>query len=61
MIGVFKGLHLLFADALADRWMGLRNSGPLFKNRTPVETMIAGGIPGMLEVRLYVDALRGGL
>jgi hypothetical protein len=61
MIGVFKGLHLLFADAMADRWIRLRNSGPLFANRTPIETMIEGGIPGMIEVRRYVDALRGGL
>ena len=61
LIGVFKGLHLLFADAMADRWIRLRNSGPLFGNRTPLETMIEGGIPVMLEVRRYVDALRGGL
>jgi hypothetical protein len=61
MIGVFKGLHLLFADAMADRWVKLRNSGPLFGNRTPIEMMIEGGIPTMIEVRRYVDALRGGL
>ncbi|BAT61703.1 hypothetical protein GJW-30_1_04263 [Variibacter gotjawalensis] len=61
MIGVFKGLHLLFADGMADRWIKLRNSGPLFSNRSPIETMIEGGIPAMLEVRRYVDALRGGL
>ena len=61
LIGVFKGLHVLFADAMADRWIRLRNSGPLFGNRTPLETMIEGGIPVMLEVRRYVDALRGGL
>jgi hypothetical protein len=61
MIGVFKGLHLLFADGMADRWVRLRNTGPLFGNRTPIETMIEGGIPVMIEVRRYVDALRGGL
>ena len=61
MIGVFKGLHMLFADAMADRWVRLRNSGPLFENRTPIEAMIEGGIPTMIEVRRYVDALRGGL
>jgi hypothetical protein len=61
MIGVFKGLHLLFADAMADRWIRLRNAGPLFGNHTPLETMIEGGIPVMLEVRRHVDALRGGL
>ena len=61
MIGIFKGLHLLFADDMADRWIRLRNSGPLFDNNTPAEAMIEGGIPVMLEVRRYVDALRGGL
>ena len=61
MIGVYKALHLLFADAMADRWVRLKNSGPLFKNRTPIEAMIEGGIPTMIDVRRYVDALRGGL
>lgn len=61
LVGTFKGLHLLFADTMADRWIRLRNSGPLFGNRTPIETMIEGGIPVMIDVRRYVDALRGGL
>lgn len=61
MIGIFKGLHLLFADDMADRWVRLRNSGPLFSNLTPVEAMVERGIPGMIEIRQYVDALRGGL
>jgi len=61
LIGVFKGLHLLFSDDMADRWVRLRNSGPLFGNLSPVEAMIERGIPGMIEIRRYVDALRGGL
>lgn len=61
LVGIYKGLHLLFADDMADRWPQLPNSGPLFQNLTPIETMRAGGIPVMLEVRRYVDALRGGL
>jgi uncharacterized protein (DUF2384 family) len=61
VVGVFKGLHLLFADEMADRWARLRNKGPLFENRTPIDAMIEGGIPMMLDVRRYVDALRGGL
>src|SRR5690242_1008208 len=40
MIGIFKGLHLLFANDMADRWVRLSNSGPLFDNKTPVATMI---------------------
>lgn len=61
MIGVFKGLHLLFADDMADRWVRLRNTGPMFGNLTPVDAMIERGIPGMIEIRHHVDALRGGL
>ena len=61
LVGVFKGLNLLFADDMADRWPKRANSGPLFANRTPIDTMIEGGIPIMIEVRRYVDALRGGL
>jgi hypothetical protein len=60
-IGVYKGLHLLFADEMADRWPKLSNSGPIFQRRSPVEAMIEGGIPLMLETRRYVDAVRGGL
>ena len=61
LIGVFKGLHLLFADNMADRWPMLENRGPVFDRKTPVQAMIEGGIPRMLEIRQYVDALRGGL
>lgn len=60
-IGVYKGLHLLFADQMADRWPILPNRGPIFQRRSPVEAMIEGGIPLMLETRRYVDAVRGGL
>lgn len=61
LIGVFKGLHLLFADSMADRWPALANRGPVFDRLTPIQAMIEGGIPRMLEVRQYIDALRGGL
>ena len=61
LVGVYKGLHLLFADETADEWARRPNSGPLFDRETPIEAMIEGGIPRMLEVRRYVDAVRGGL
>lgn len=61
VVGVFKGLHLLFADDMADRWIRLRNRGPLFENRAPIEAMIDGGIPAMLDIRRHIDALRGAL
>jgi len=61
MVGVFKGLHLLFADSMADRWPRLSNRGPIFERLSPIEAMIDGGIPRMLETRRYIDAVRGGL
>jgi len=60
-IGVYKGLHLLFADEMADRWPKLPNRGPIFQRASPVQAMIEGGIPVMLETRRYIDAVRGGL
>ncbi|MFW2446964.1 MAG: antitoxin Xre-like helix-turn-helix domain-containing protein [Qipengyuania pacifica] len=61
LIGLFKGLHLLFANDLADRWPKLENRAPVFDRHSPLEAMIEGGIPRMLETRQYIDALRGGL
>ena len=61
LVGVFKGLHLLFSDSTADEWVRRPNTGPLFDRRTPIEAMIEGGIPRMLEVRRTIDAVRGGL
>jgi hypothetical protein len=60
LIGIYKGLHLLFADDMADRWPMLVNRAPLFGHHSPVEAMIMGGIPQMMDTRQYVDALRGG-
>jgi len=60
-IGLYKGLHLLFVDDTADRWPKLANAGPIFRRKSPVDAMIEGGIPVMLETRLLVDAVRGGL
>lgn len=61
LVGTFKGLHLLFANTMADRWPQLPNKGPLFGNKRPIDAMMEGGIPRMLEVRRYIDAVRGGI
>ncbi|MCI0430189.1 MAG: MbcA/ParS/Xre antitoxin family protein [Rhodospirillales bacterium] len=61
LIGIFKGLRLLFSLPLADEWVRLPNQGPLFGGQRPLDLMLKGGIPAMLEVRQHIDALRGGL
>ncbi|WP_374597977.1 antitoxin Xre-like helix-turn-helix domain-containing protein [Brevundimonas sp.] len=61
LVGILKGLRLLFADDLADRWPQMANKGAIFGGLSPVAAMVDGGIPRMLEVRRHVDALRGGM
>jgi uncharacterized protein (DUF2384 family) len=61
LVGLYKGLHLYFSDDLADEWPTLGNTGPMFGGGRPVDAMIEGGVPAMIEVRDYVDALRGGV
>jgi hypothetical protein len=61
LIGIFKGLNLLFSEKLANEWVSLPNKGPLYDGRRPLDVMIDGGIPSLLLVRRHVDSLRGGL
>lgn len=59
LMGIYKGLNTLFADGMADRWPNLPSSAPVFGGRSPIDAMIEGGLPMMLDVRRYVDALCG--
>jgi hypothetical protein len=61
LVGLYKGLHLLFSNPLADEWVLQPNAEELFENLSPLNFMIAGGIPAMLQTRGYIDALRGGV
>lgn len=60
VIGIFKSLELYFSDPLARTWFTRPNTGPLFGGHRPVETAIEGGLPQILAIRTYLDALRGG-
>jgi hypothetical protein len=61
LVGIFKALHILYSEELADRWVQLPNSNPLFHGSTPLAYMMQGGIPAMQTVRRLLDARRGGL
>ena len=60
LIGIFKALHILHSRSLADEWVHLPNSNPLFGGQTPLAYMIRGGLPAMHTVRRLVDARRTG-
>jgi hypothetical protein len=61
LVGLYKALELYFSPALARDWVRLANRGPEFDGARPIDAMIAGGLPKILRVRAYVDALRGGM
>ena len=59
-IGILKALNILYGTRLADSWIQLANSNPLFTGRTPLTYMLQGGTPAMEVVRRLLDARRGG-
>jgi hypothetical protein len=60
LIGMFKALNILYSRRLADAWMTLPNSNPMFRGSTPLAYILRLGQPGMVEVRQMLDARRGG-
>ena len=61
IVGLYKSLELFFSEPISRDWVRLANRGPEFDGTRPVDAMIAGGLPKILRVRAYVDALRGGV
>ncbi len=58
LLGIFKALNTLYSQELADAWISLPNSNPMFAGQTPLAYMIKGGQPAMLRVRQLLDARR---
>ena len=60
LLGIHKGLGLLFADGeAADRWLRAANRDLEFAGRSPLARMLEGGIDDLYAVRRYLDAWRG--
>ena len=60
LIGIFKALNILYSQRLADRWMTLPNTNPMFRGSTPLAYVLRLGQPGMILVRQLLDTRRGG-
>ena len=60
VVGIYKALHILLPDDLADRWVTRPNDHPLFSGQSPMDFMVRAGIPGLQQVRSLLDAERGG-
>ncbi len=60
LVGIYKALHILYGDKLADEWVNLPNGNAIFGGRTALAYMIGGGLLAMQTVRKLLDARRGG-
>lgn len=61
LLGIYKALHILYGDDLADAWVGLPNRNIIFSGKTPLAYMQEGGLLAMQTVRSLLDARRGGV
>jgi len=60
VLGIYKALHILYEDSLADRWVKLPNAHPLMGGRPALSLMVDGGVDGLYRMRRLLDARRGG-
>jgi hypothetical protein len=61
LLGIYEALNVLYPDdALADRWVKLPNSNPIFGGKPALSLMVDGGIDGLTQTRRLLDARRGG-
>jgi hypothetical protein len=61
LLGIYKDLHILYPEPdLADRWLKLPNSNPLFGGHPALATMMENGMDGLYHVRRLLDGRRGG-
>jgi uncharacterized protein (DUF2384 family) len=60
LTGIYKALHILYGEKLADDWVNRPNTNALFGAKTPLAYMIGGGLLAMQTVRRLLDARRGG-
>ncbi|MCW5982276.1 MAG: DUF2384 domain-containing protein [Bryobacteraceae bacterium] len=61
VLGIYTALHVLYPeDDLADRWVRLPNSNPLFGGKPALTLMTEGGMDGLYQVRRLLDGRRGG-
>src|SRR3974377_888335 len=58
LVGIFKALNTLYSQKLADAWISLPNSNPMFAGEAPLAYMVKGGQPAMMRVRQLLDARR---
>src|ERR1700730_11247570 len=59
-LGIFKALNILYSERLADAWISLPNTNPMFGGDSPLNYVKRGGIPAFVRLRQLLDARRAG-
>jgi hypothetical protein len=59
LLGMFRALNILYSRELADAWIGLPNTNPMFHGDSPLAYLVKGGVPAFVRVRQLLDARRG--
>jgi hypothetical protein len=62
VLGIHKNLRILFARAEdEDAWLKKPNDAPVFGGQPPLNLLTSGTQDGLMLVRRYLDAWRGGV
>ena len=60
LIGIYKALNILYSAKLANAWITLPNTSPMFGGDSPLNYLKKGGIPAFVRVRQLLDARGNG-
>ena len=60
LTGIYRALHTIYPDPVADDWMLIANRNPLFAGVTPYSHAARGGIIALADIRTLLDGYRGG-
>lgn len=62
VFGVHQALGVLFADAREQLdWLKTPHDAPLFGGQRPISLVTSGALDGIMHVRRFLDAARGGI
>lgn len=56
LLAIYKGLHIYWGKAIADKWIQCPNMSAMFGGRSPLAFMADGGIDALRDVRRLLDA-----
>jgi hypothetical protein len=60
LLEISRALNMLYGRKLADSWVRLPNTNPMFQGEPPLEYMVKGGVPALMRVRQLLDSRRAG-